>query len=163
MAEFSRCDGGQLRVGKKVISDQKRDQKRGMKDVVVVDKGNTIKKWVRISTCAIQNNVAKVKGKHPVFKTNITGIHTCLLIDNSREAELIDKSFARSNKISTINWKDHTIKFNFADCMKKSCLLHSKPWIKFAVGYKLKHEIGPNKPAAGGDIDIHQVSAKHFF
>ena len=51
--------------------------------------------------CAIQNNVAKVKGKHLVFKTSIAGIHTCLLINNNSEAELIDKSFACLNKIST--------------------------------------------------------------
>ena len=72
-----------------------------MKDVVVVDKAGTTEKWVRISTCAIQNNVAKVKGKHLVFKTSITGIHICLLIDNISKAKLINKLFARSNKIST--------------------------------------------------------------
>ena len=47
--------------------------------------------------------------------------------------------------------------------MEKGCLLHSKPCIKFAVGCKLKHEIGLNKPTAVGDIDIQQVSIKHFF
>ena len=62
---------------------------------------DTTKKWVRISVCAIQNNVAKIKGKHLVFKTSIAGTHTRLLIDNGSEAELIDKSFARSNKINT--------------------------------------------------------------
>ena len=51
--------------------------------------------------CAIQNNVAKVKGKHFIFKTSIAGIHIRLLIDNGSKAKLIDKSFARSNKIST--------------------------------------------------------------
>ena len=50
---------------------------------------------------AIQNNVAKVKGKHLVFKTTIAGIHTRLLIDNSSKAKLIEKTFACSNKIST--------------------------------------------------------------
>ena len=57
-------------------------------------------KRVRISTCAIQNNIAKVEGKHLVFKTSIAGIHTHLLIDNDSEAELIDKFFVHSNKIS---------------------------------------------------------------
>ena len=47
--------------------------------------------------------------------------------------------------------------------MKKDCLLHGKPCIKFAVGCKLKHEIGPNKSTAGGNIEIQQVNAKYFF
>ena len=64
---------------------------------------------------------------------------------------------------SAINWKDCTMKFNSADCMEKSCLLHGKPCIDFAVRYKLKNKIGPNKPTAGGNIDIQQVSSKHFF
>ena len=51
--------------------------------------------------CVIQINVAKIKGKHLVFKTSIAGIHTCLLIDNGSKAKLIDESFACSNKIST--------------------------------------------------------------
>ena len=72
-----------------------------MKDVVI-DKADTTEKRVRISTCAIQNNVAKVEGKHLVFKSSIAGIHTCLLIDNSNKAELIEKSFACSDKISTV-------------------------------------------------------------
>ena len=45
--------------------------------------------------------MAKVEGKHLIFKTSIAEIHTRLLIDNGNETELIDKSFARSNKIST--------------------------------------------------------------
>ena len=51
--------------------------------------------------CAIQNDVAKVKGKHLVFKTSIVGIYTRLLIDNGSKVKLIDKSFAHLNKIST--------------------------------------------------------------
>ena len=182
----------------------------------VVDKADTTKKQVKISTYAIQNNMAKIKGKHLVFKTSIARIYTCLLINNGSEAELIDKSFTHSNKISTfqlkkpiqlilgnskivqhltkkclvdmvigdhyeqilcylakldiytvilgdgwlqtynlsINWKNCIIKFNSADCIKKGCLLHSKPCIKFAIGCKLKHKIGPNKSIASGDIDI---------
>ena len=84
---------------KKVVSDQKRDQGYRKKDVV--ETADTTKKRVRISIYAIQNDVAKVEGKHLVFKTSIAGIHTCLLIDNGSEAKLIDKSFVRSNKIST--------------------------------------------------------------
>ena len=160
--------------------------------------------------------MAKVKGKHLVFKTSIAGIHTRLLINNNSKAKLIDKSFARSNKISTfqlekliqlmlengkvvqrltkgclvnveignhkdqifcylakldvytvilndgwlqthnsaIDWKDCTIKFNSADCMEKKCRLHGKLCIEFAVGCKVKHKIGPNKPIANGNIDI---------
>lgn len=55
------------------------------------------------------------------------------------------------------------MKFNSADCMKKGCFLHGKPYIEFAVGCKSKHEIRPNKSTGAGDIDIQQVSAKHFF
>ena len=40
-----------------------------------------------------------------MFKSSIAGIHTCLLIDNDSEAELIDESFAHSNKISTFQLK----------------------------------------------------------
>ena len=99
--EFSHCDGGQLRVRKRVVFVQKHDQGYEMKDVVVVDKADTTEKRVRIFTYAIQNNVAKVKSKHLVFKTSIARIHTHLLIDNSSKAELIDKSFVHLNKIST--------------------------------------------------------------
>ena len=38
--------------------------------------------------------------------------------------------------------------------MEKECLLNGKLYVEFAVGCKLKHKIGPNKPTAGGDIDI---------
>ena len=75
-----------------------------MKDVVV-DKADITEKRIRISTYAIQNNVAKVKGKHLVFKTSIAGINTHLLVDNGSEAELINESFVRSNKISTFQLK----------------------------------------------------------
>ena len=43
----------------------------------------------------------KIEGKHLVFKASIAGIKTRLLIDNGSEAELIDKSFVRTQKIST--------------------------------------------------------------
>ena len=62
-----------------------------------------------------------------------------------------------------IDWKDRIMKFSSAVCMEKGCLLYSKPCIKFAIDYKLKHEIRPNKQTAVGDIDIQQVSAKYFF
>ena len=169
--------------------------------------------------------MAKVEGKHLVFKTSLARINTRLLIDNDSEAELIDKSFAYSNKISTfqlkkpiqlmlgngkmvqrltkgclvnveigdhkdqilcylakldvytiilgngwlqmhnpaIDWKDCTMKFNSANCIEKKYLLNGKPCIEFAMGCKLKHEIGLNKPTAGGNIDIQQVNVKHFF
>ena len=88
------------RIGKRVVLGKNLHQRLCTKDVVNKTVGTT-ERWVRISTCAIQNNVAKVKGKHLIFKSSITGIHTCSLIDNSSEAKLIDKSFACSNKIST--------------------------------------------------------------
>ena len=54
---------------------------------------------VRVSTCAVRNNMPKVKGKHLIFKTSIAGVKTRLLVDNRSEAELIDESFMRANKI----------------------------------------------------------------
>ena len=212
------------RIGKRVVPGKNCHQ--GLCTKNVLDKAiSTTKKGIRISTCAIQNNVVKIEGKYLVFKSSIAEIHICLLIDNGSEAELINKSFACSNKISTfqlekpiqltignskvvqhlikrclvdveirdykdqilyyltkldvytvifsdgwlqthnsaINWKDCIMKFNSADCMEKKCLLNEKSCIKFAMGYKLKHKIGPNKLTAGEDIDIQQVSVKHFF
>ena len=61
-----------------------------------------------------------------------------------------------------INWKNCIMKFNSAACMEKSCLLHSKPCIKFTLSCKLKHEIGLKSPTAVSDVDIQQVSTKHF-
>ena len=88
------------KIGKRVVPGKNCHQGLCTKDVV--DKAvGTIEKRVKISTCAIQNNVAKVKSKHLIFKSSIARIHTRLLIDNGSEAELIDKSFVRSNKIST--------------------------------------------------------------
>ena len=52
-------------------------------------------KQVRISACAIQDDVPKIEGKHLMFKASIAEIKTCLLSDNSSKAELIDKSFVR--------------------------------------------------------------------
>ena len=47
----------------------------------------------------------KIAGKHLVFKASVAEIKTCLLIDNDSEAELIDGSFMRTNKISTFKLK----------------------------------------------------------
>ena len=102
-AEFSRCDRGQLRVGKKVVSDQNCDQGRVEKDVDGIV--NTINKTVKVFMCAIGNDVPKIKGKHLVFKSNINGIKTYLLVDNSSETKLIDRFFVRTNKISTFKLK----------------------------------------------------------
>ena len=88
------------RIGKRVVPGRNCHQGLCTKDIIV-DKADTTKKWVKISTCAIQNDMTKVEGKHLVFKTSIAGIHTCLLIDNDSTAKLIDKSFACSNKINT--------------------------------------------------------------
>ena len=88
------------RIGKRVVPGKNCYQGFCTKDVVNKAVGTT-KRQVRISTYAIQNDVTKIEGKHFVFKNSIAGIHTCLLIDNSSEAKLIDESFAYLNKIST--------------------------------------------------------------
>ena len=73
-----------------------------MKDCVDNKVCATVKtKRVRISACAIRDDVPKIKGKHLVFKASIAGIKTCLLIDNGTEAELINESFVRTQKIDT--------------------------------------------------------------
>ena len=58
-------------------------------------------KTVRVSSCAVLDTEKKIEGKHLVFKTSIAGIITRLLVDNGSEAELIDESFARINKLNT--------------------------------------------------------------
>ena len=47
----------------------------------------------------------KIEGKHLVFKASIATIKTRLLIDNGSEAELIDESFVRTQKLSTFKLK----------------------------------------------------------
>ena len=54
----------------------------------------------------------KIEGKYLVFKSSINRIKTCLLVDNSSEIKLIDKSFVRTNKISTLKLKK-AIKLTF--------------------------------------------------
>ena len=48
----------------------------------------------------------KVEGKHLIFKTSIAGIKTRLLINNRNEAELIDESFVRANKIPSFKLEE---------------------------------------------------------
>ena len=115
------------RIRRRVVFGKNCHQKLCTKDVIV-DRADTTEKQVRISTCAIQNNVAKVKGKHLVFKTNIAEIHTCLLIDNSSETKLIDKSFAHLNKISTFQL-EKPIQLMLGNskvvqCLTKRCLVN---------------------------------------
>ena len=47
----------------------------------------------------------KIEGKHLVFKASIAGMKTRLLIDNGSEAELIDKSFVRTQRVDTFRLK----------------------------------------------------------
>ena len=59
----------------------------------------------------------KIESKHLIFKTNVAGIKTCLLVDNGSKVELIDKFFVRTSKISTFKLKTQ-IRFelgNFQD------------------------------------------------
>ena len=65
----------------------------------IISKVSTTKR-VRISACAIQDDVPKIEGKHLVFKASIAGMKTQLLIDNSTEAKLIDESFVRTQRIN---------------------------------------------------------------
>ena len=47
----------------------------------------------------------KIEGKHLMFKASIAGMKTRLLIDNGSEAELIDESFVRTQRIDTFKLK----------------------------------------------------------
>ena len=58
-------------------------------------------KTVRVFSCAVLDTEKKIESKHLVIKTIIAGIKTRLLVDNRSEAELIDESFARVNKLNT--------------------------------------------------------------
>ena len=59
------------------------------------------KKQVKVSTCAIQNNVLKVESKHLIFKASIAKMKTYLFVDNGNEAKFIDKFFVHTKKLST--------------------------------------------------------------
>lgn len=56
---------------------------------------------MRVSTCAIQNNMPKIKGKYLIFKSSIAEIKIHLFVNNKSEVKLIDKFFIHINKIST--------------------------------------------------------------
>lgn len=47
--------------------------------------------------------------------------------------------------------------------MEETFLLHGILRIKFTINSKVKHKIKAEKHTAINDIDIKQVSAKHFF
>ena len=47
----------------------------------------------------------KVKGKHLIYKPRIVRVKTHLLVDNRSEAELLDESFMRANKIPSFKLK----------------------------------------------------------
>ena len=49
--------------------------------------------------------MSKIEGKHLVFKASIAGMKTRLLIDNDNEAELIEKSFVRTQGVDTFRLK----------------------------------------------------------
>lgn len=49
----------------------------------------------------MQNDMLKVKSKNLIFKNNITGMKTCLLVNNNSKVKFIDKFFLHTNKIST--------------------------------------------------------------
>ena len=93
----------QFKFGKSLVFDRNCNQRRQeLKNCVDNKVCTTVKtKRVRVSTCAVRDDVPKIESKHLVFKASIAGIKTCLLIDNGSKAELIDKSFVRTQKIST--------------------------------------------------------------
>ena len=81
--------------GKSLVSAQNCKQRRTKKDI-----NKEVGKTIKVSTCAVRNNVLKVKNKYLIFKTSIVGMKTHLLVDNKSKVELIDESFMHANKIS---------------------------------------------------------------
>ena len=95
-----------------------------------MDKSHYAIKRVQISACIIRNSVPKVKGKHFIFKANVAGIKTRLLIDNSSKTKLIDQFFVRANKISTFKLKQK-IKLELkngemVEWLDRTCLIELK-------------------------------------
>ena len=56
---------------------------------------------IKVLTCAVRNNVLKIKSKYLIFKSSIAEVKTCLLVDNKNVTKFIDKFFVCVNKIST--------------------------------------------------------------
>ena len=71
--------------------------------------------------------MSKIAGKNLSFKANVAGIKTHWLIDNRSEAELIDESFVRTNKISIFKIKTQIrLKLSNEEMVKwldKACLV----------------------------------------
>ena len=65
-----------------------------------MDQGGEAFKCVRIFTCAIRDDVSKIKGKHLVFKASIAEIKTRVLIGNGSKAKMINESFVHLHGIS---------------------------------------------------------------
>ena len=95
--------GSRFRLGKSLVPDRNRGPGQTTKDCV--DRNHCATKRVQISACTVQNSVPKMEGKHLIFKANVAGIKTYLLVDNGSKAKLIDQSFVRANKISTFKLK----------------------------------------------------------
>ena len=56
-------------------------------------------KTIKILIYTMRNDMLKVEGKHLIFKTSITGIKICLLMNNKSEAKFVNKSFVYINQI----------------------------------------------------------------
>ena len=91
---------------KSIVLDQNHDQRQQTKDYVDDEVCAAVEtKRVRVSTCAIRDDVPKIEGKHLVFKASVAGMKTRLLIDNGSKAELIDESFVRTQRIDIFKSK----------------------------------------------------------
>ena len=119
----------------------------------------------KISTFQLEKSIQLTLGNGKVVQYLTKGCLVDMVIGNHHEQILcylvkldvytiiLGNRWLQTHK-PAIDWKNHTIKFNSANCIEKSCLLHGKPCIKFVMGCKLKHKIEPNKLTAGSDIDI---------
>ena len=117
---------GEIEFEKCIVFSQNCDQRQELKEVID-DKAGVTTKYVRISTCAVQDDVLKIKKKHLVFKASVAEIKTRVLIDNGSKAKLIDEFFVRLHRISTFRLtKKIKLELGNGDLMQwldKACLV----------------------------------------
>ena len=101
----SSCGGSQFKFKKSLVLDQNCSQEQTIKDLVDKNHCVTSSKHVQISAYVVTNRVSKIEGKKLIFKASVAGIKTRLPVDNGSKAELIDKFFVRTNKISIFKLK----------------------------------------------------------
>ena len=153
----------------------------GMKTCLLVDNSSEIKlidkffvRTNKISTFKLKKAIKLTLGNGEVVQTLTRGCLVDVEIGDHKEQILcylakldvytviLGDGWLQTHN-PAIDWKKQTVKFNSDDCLKRECLLYGIPCIEYAIGSKIKHQIGIEKPTTMGDIDIWSVNAKYFF